>query len=144
MKTLVKRNSPRFNGLPSIFDELFMNDEVRNKTLQRNLPAVNIQEDEHAFTLEISLPGYQKDDLSIHVENDLITISSEKKTEIESSEASYTRREFSFASFSRSFTLPEIVDVEKIDAESRDGILYVNLPKNEELKKAKIKNISIK
>lgn len=144
MKTLVKRTTPRFNGLPSIFDELFFNEDIRNRSLNNNLPAVNILENEKAFTLEFSLPGYQKEDLDIKVENELLTISSEKKGESEVNEENYTRKEFSFSSFTRSFTLPEIIDVDNIDAVSKEGILYVTLPKREELLKAKVKSINIK
>ena len=76
MKTLVKRITPRFNGLPSIFDYLFFSEEVRVPSFIKNFPAVNIQENENAFTLEFVLPGYQKEDLEIKVENNLLTISS--------------------------------------------------------------------
>jgi HSP20 family protein len=144
MKTLVKRITPRFNGLPSIFDDLFFSEEVRVPSFIKNFPAVNIQENENAFTLEFVLPGYQKEDLEIKVENNLLTISSEKKSEGEVNEKNYTRKEFSFSSFTRSFTLPEIVDVENIDAKNKEGILYVTLPKNEELLKSKAKSIDIK
>ena len=94
--------------------------------------------------MEFVLPGYQKEDLEIKVENNLLTISSEKKSEGEVNEKNYTRKEFSFSSFTRSFTLPEIVDVENIDAKNKEGVLYVTLPKNEELLKSKAKSIDIK
>lgn len=144
MKTLVKRTTPRLASFPSIFDDLFFGEDLRSRNLSPSLPKVNIQETDNAFTLEFALPGYQKDDLGIKVENDLLTISSEKKNESEVTEDNYTRKEFSFSSFSRSFTLPEIVDLDAIDAESKEGILYVTLPKKEEVLKNKVKSIAIK
>ena len=143
MKTLVNRSNPRFNNLPSIFDELIFNNE-RNPLHKTFTPSVNIKEDEAAFTMEFSLPGYLKEDIDIKVENEMLTVSSEKKHEVEETEENFTRKEFSFASFKRSFTLPEIVDVENIEAKAENGILTVVLPKNKELLAAKVKSIAIK
>lgn len=143
MKTLVKRSNPRFNNLSSVFDDLLFNNELgtANRTFQ---PSVNIKEDDTSFSMAFSLPGYQKEDLSIRVENDLLVISSEKQNEEVVEGENYSRREFSFSSFSRSFTLPEIVDVEKINATSKDGIITIHLPKNIALLEKRVKSIEIK
>ena len=108
-----------------------------------NVPAVNIKENEKSYEIEIAAPGLNKEDISIKLENDVLTISSEKEKKEEKTEETYTRREFSFNSFSRSFTIPEIVDVEKIKATHKNGILSVMLPKQDEKVANKSKVIKI-
>jgi HSP20 family protein len=96
------------------------------------LPAVNIKESEIGFELELAIPGKKKEDFNIEVDNDVLTVSMETKSEDETSEENYTRREFSYTSFKRSFTLPETVDNEKIKASYENGILTFKLPKKED------------
>ncbi|WP_026704325.1 Hsp20/alpha crystallin family protein [Flavobacterium soli] len=130
---LVKRNSS--NGLfPSLMEELFRPDWAggQNLTTNRSVPPVNIRETDNAYEVELSAPGNKKEDFNINVENDLLTISSqfsENKTE---EVGKYTRREFSFSAFQRSFTLPETVKDDDIKATYEDGILKITLPKKEE------------
>lgn len=108
------------------------------------LPAVNIKENTDAFVVEMAAPGMVKDDFKIELNNDLLTISSEKKNENESKEGeTYTRREYSYQSFSRSFTLPKTVDAEKISAKYENGVLSLAIPKKEEAKPKPVKQISI-
>jgi HSP20 family protein len=108
------------------------------------LPAVNIKENADAFMVEMAAPGMVKDDFKIELNNDLLTISSEKKNENEVKEGeTYTRREYSYQSFSRSFTLPKTVDAEKISAKYENGILSIAIPKKEEAKPKPVKQISI-
>jgi HSP20 family protein len=102
-----------------------------------SMPAVNIREDEKRFTLDLAVPGIDKKDLKIEINEDVITISSEQKMEKEESRDDFKRREFSYTAFCRSFYLPENVSKEKIDANYKDGILSVVLPKDEE-EKAKL------
>jgi len=99
-----------------------------------NAPAVNIQEDEKQFLLEFAVPGMKKDDFKINLENQLLTISSEMKEENEETDKNYTRREFACNSFSRSFTLPKNIVAEKINADYKDGILNISIPKDEKTK----------
>ncbi|MBW6500930.1 MAG: Hsp20/alpha crystallin family protein [Bacteroidales bacterium] len=96
-----------------------------------SMPAVNIREDEKRFTLELAVPGIDKKDLKIDISEDILTISSESKTESEENTDGYKRKEFSYSSFSRSFQIPENVNKDKIDANYKDGILSVALPKTE-------------
>jgi len=96
------------------------------------LPAVNIKENEKGFELELAIPGQKRDDFNIEVDEQVLTISMETRTEDEQVTDNYTRKEFSFSSFNRSFTLPETVDESKIDASYREGILRIILPKKEE------------
>jgi HSP20 family protein len=108
------------------------------------LPAVNIKEDDDAFVVEMAAPGMSKKDFKIELDNDLLTISSEKKEEKESKkDDNYSRREFSYQSFSRSFTLPKTVDSEKISAKYNSGVLSLEIPKKEEAKPKPAKQISI-
>lgn len=143
MKTLANSKQARLGNFPSIFDDFFFGEEFKPRSHRSSFPSVNIKDEEKAFTLEFAVPGYSKDELSINVENDLLTISSERKNEEEVNEEGYTRKEFSFSSFSRSFTLPESVDIDNIDAKTQDGVLFVTLPKKDELLKDKVKKIAI-
>jgi len=120
---------PFYNGLLNDFE----NDVFKHQN-NDDVPAVNIQEDEKQFLLELAVPGMKKDDFKIDLENQVLTISSEIKEETEETENSYTRREFVYNSFSRSFTLPKNIVSEKIKADYKDGILKISLPKNKETK----------
>jgi len=131
---LMKRNNS--SGLfPSLMEELFRPDWAggTQNFNQRTIPAVNIKETDNAYEVELSAPGKKKDDFNIDVENELLTISAEFKSENNSEEnGKYTRREFSYSSFRRSFTLPETVKDDDIKASYEDGILKITLPKKEE------------
>ncbi len=127
---LAKRNNLIF---PSVFDEFFKPDWFGGvNTVSSTVPAVNIKEGEKNFSLELSIPGFKKEDFNIEVDNDVLTISSEVKAEKEVKEEHYTRREFRVSSFKRAFTLPETVDADHINAAYEDGILKLTLPKKEE------------
>jgi len=125
---------------PSLFDHFFENDffdwSNRNfSTTNTTLPSVNIKDGKENFEVEVAAPGLNKEDFKIELNNDLLTISSEKKMENEAEESEcYTCREFSYQSFSRSFTLPNIADGEKVMAKYDNGILTVTIPKKEEAK----------
>ena len=98
------------------------------------LPAVNIKEDDDGFEVEMAVPGMTKKDFKINLENNMLCISSEKKMEGERKEGNYSRKEFSYQSFSRSFALPQSVDEGKINAKYENGILCLSIPKKEEAK----------
>ena len=106
-------------------------------------PSVNTREGEHAYHVEVDLPGVKKDDIDVDVKDNIVTISGERKSKKEVKEEDYYKVESSYGKFERSFTLPENVDVENIHAESQDGVLEVVIPK---LAKAenKSKKIEIK
>jgi HSP20 family protein len=93
---------------------------------------VNIRENEKDFELEIAVPGQKKEDFNIEVDENVLTISMENKNQGEVKDDNFTRREFSYSSFKRAFTLPETVNEEKINASYTDGILRFTLPKKEE------------
>ena len=99
-----------------------------------SMPAVNIREDEKNYILDLAIPGIDKKDLKIDMNEDVLTISSETKNESEETRDGYKRKEFSYSTFCRSFYIPENVNREKIGASYKDGILTVDLPKQEEEK----------
>ncbi len=134
---------------PSMFNRFFENDlfdwSTRNfSNTNTTLPSVNIREDENGFEVDMAAPGFEKKDFKIELLNNLLTISSEKKVETETKEGQqFTRQEFSYQSFSRSFTLPNTVEGEKIQAKYENGILKVAIPKKEEAKPKPVKQIEI-
>jgi len=108
------------------------------------IPSVNIKETEDEFEVEMAAPGMAKDDFRIELNNSVLSISSEKQSENETKEGkNVTRREFSYQSFSRSFTLPAIVETDRITAKYENGILQVNIPKKEEAKPKPLKQIKV-
>lgn len=137
--TLVKRHNS--NGFPIIFEDFFKPDFFGGtEVLKSKMPAVNIKESETEYAVELAAPGLKKEDFNIALDNNILTISSEQKTEnkIEEENGKYTRKEFSFNAFTRSFTLPETINEDQIKASYENGILIVQLPKKEEaLPKAK-------
>lgn len=128
--SLTKRNEVLF---PVLMNEIFRPDwfgGTHNETTA--IPAVNIKENEENFELELFVPGRNKDELIIEIDNSVLTVSSETKKEEEESKENFTRREFTLSSFKRAFTLPETVATDKIEATYINGVLKFNLPKKEE------------
>ena len=144
--TLVRRSE---SYLPSLFDRFF-NSDLMDWNLTNfsgpntTLPAVNVKETVDDYILEVAAPGMSKKDFKVSFQNNVLTISSEKREEKRDEDDNYTRREFSYQSFQRSFTVPQHnVDGEKITANYADGILCVKLPKREEVKPKPAKEIKI-
>jgi len=115
----------------TVFDNLF-NDNFISDRLVSRVPAVNISESEKSFKIEMAAPGLDKSDFKINVDKNLITISAEKKEEQVSEEKLYSKKEFNYSSFSRSFTLPETVDYSNIEAAYEGGILILTVGKKED------------
>ncbi len=144
--TLARRNE---NYFPSFIDRFFNNELMDWGTsnfsrTNTSLPAVNVKETDDDYFIEVAAPGMTKKDFSINFQNNVLTISSEKQNEKEDSDDSYTRREFSYQSFQRSFTVPgNDVDSDKISASYNDGILNIKLPKREEVKPKPAREIKI-
>jgi HSP20 family protein len=107
------------------------------------LPATNITEGDKAYYLEIAAPGLQKDDFNLSVDNQQLTISCQREEKSESKEEQYTRREFNYSSFTRSFVLPESVNSDRIKASYKDGVLKIEIPKKEATIKTPRKQISV-
>lgn len=128
--SIIKRNEIL---LPSLMNEIFKPDWFGGMdNYNTNVPAVNIKESETDFELELAVPGRKKEDFQIEVNDNVLTISTEVNSEENVENENFTRREFSFASFKRAFTMPETINEDKIKATYENGILKFNLPKKEE------------
>lgn len=93
------------------------------------VPAVNIKQETENYLVSLAVPGLKKEDLHIDMEGNMLTISSEKEEKFEEKEDQFTRKEYNYSSFSRSFTLPEDVKLDMIDARYEDGVLTIKLPR---------------
>lgn len=144
-QTLAKRTatSPSFFG---DMDDFFKpwNEWFGNNGRMANLPAVNITENKNDYEVALAVPGMKKDDFKIDVDGNILTISSEKEENKEEQDKKFTRKEYSYSSFRRSFTLPDEVNKEKIEAQYEAGVLKLVLPRNEEAKKTTAKKIAVK
>jgi len=138
LPTISKRTYSPF--LSNLFDDDFF-PVLSSRT--SSMPAVNIKENEKNYTLELAVPGIDKKNLKIDINEDVLTISSETKNETEEDKDGYKRKEFSYSSFCRSFYIPENVNRDKIVASYKDGILNVELPKQEEEKNKITRQIKI-
>lgn len=140
MKGLMKRNEGLIPSLlndffapspflvPSLFDVEFENLPAR---IGLNVPSANIRETEKEFIIELAAPGLTKKDFKVETDKGLLTISAEKEERKEEGKGDYTRKEYSYQSFNRSFTLPENSKPEQINAHYEDGILKIAVPKKE-------------
>ncbi len=139
-----RNQDENFPSISNFFDDFFTRDLYNGNLRGANLPAVNITEDDDNFEVEVAAPGLKKEDFKINLENNLLTISGEHKTKNEEKEGKkISRKEFSYTSFNRSFTLPDTVEPESIKAKYEDGVLRMTLPKKEESKKQPPKQIDI-
>ena len=138
---IIRRTS---NWLPSIFNDFFGNEWMEQSS--RSVPAVNIQQNENGFTVEVAAPGMTKEDCVVRLdENNNLVISFEKKTEQEEKDkkGAYLRREFSYSQFQRTMVLPDEVEKDKISAKVKNGVLTVEIPTLKEEKAAEAKLIEI-
>ena len=148
--TIVKRNSNLLNNFPTVFDD-FLNRDIFNWGLTNfsdtntTIPAVNIKETKDDYVVEVAAPGMTKKDFKVQLEGNVLTISSEKTNEREQRDSErYTIREFSYQSFSRTFTLQkDVLDTEKIQAKYEDGVLHLQIPKKEHAKQKQPRLIEI-
>lgn len=137
----------RFPFLPQTMLDHFWDNDLTDRSsanysrTNTSLPAVNIRETEDDFTIEVAAPGMKKDDFEINYDNGRLTISSERNEE---DTDNYNRREFSYQSFCRSFEIEDnVINNDKIKAKYNDGILYITLPKREEIKPKPARQIAI-
>lgn len=133
---------------PELFEDFFKpwNEKFPGAIWGKMLtvPAVNVSEDEKSFKLSLAAPGLNKDDFNVHIDGNMLTISCEKEEKKEVKDEKMTRKEYNFSSFSRNFTVPEDVEMEKIAATYENGVLHLMLPKKEEAKRVMhTKNIKV-
>lgn len=134
--TLVKFNNNKEKSalLPGFNDvfESILNDTFYSDRMVTRVPAVNISESDDHFHIELAVPGLKKQDFKITVDNGMLNISVEKQVEQTENNRKFNKREFSYSSFVRSFSLPDVADQERIDASYEDGVLQLNVAKKEE------------
>ena len=139
---LIRKQPPFF---PSLIDDLINTDwNLKVPSFSSTVPAVNIKELDSQFEIELAVPGMKKDDFEIEVEDGVLSISSTQEEEQVNEKGKFTRREFSYSSFRRSFTLPDSVDPTKIDATYKEGVLLVLLQKHKEAQPQPKKLIKIR
>jgi HSP20 family protein len=138
--------SRRGQSFPALFDDFFRPwNEWFGMGKSLTTPAVNIIDNKNHYEVSVGAPGMKKNDFNIDVEDNMLTISCEKEEKKEEKDERYTRKEYNYSSFRRSFTLPEEVIKDKIEAVYEDGVLRITLPKTEEAKKATLsKHITVK
>jgi HSP20 family protein len=151
MKTTLRNNGNLIPSLPSLMDDFFtgngLDSSLSNwRSTGSTLPAVNILETNDAFKIEVASPGMKRGDFQVELDNNILTIASnrEEKKEAQNENETYNRREFSYNAFQRSFSLPENkVEGDKIQARYVDGILHITIPKKEEAKLKPARQITI-
>ena len=148
--TLVKFNNrknelPVFSTFSNFLDNLFEREfpDTFRTNASFTLPAVNVIENNDGFQLELAAPGMDKNDFKLQMHNNVLSITAQKETNKEENDTRYTRKEFCYSSFERSFTLPNSVNSDSIHAAYENGVLKINIPKREEAKEKPVREISI-
>ncbi|OCX53730.1 heat-shock protein [Mucilaginibacter sp. PPCGB 2223] len=137
--TLVKFNPAKQNnssllpGFNDVFDSIF-NDTFFNDRMTSRVPAANVSESEDHYHVELAAPGLKKEDFKLNLERNVLNISVEQQNENSNTQKNYSKREYSYSSWVRSFTLPESADAEQIEAAYTDGVLKIDIAKREEAK----------
>ena len=138
LQKINRRHNNSLNGFDSFFNDFFQAPTHSTKTDSRKLvksksiPSVNIREAEKSFHIDLAVPGMNKADFKIEIEENKMTISSESESKEKEEMDNYARMEFNYSSFSRSFTLPENIEETKVSAKYEDGVLKVMIPKSKE------------
>jgi len=134
--------------MPSLFDDFFKpwNEWFEGGLSMRTVkvPSVNITEQKNEYLVSLAAPGLKKENFKINVDGNMLTISSEKEENKEEKDKKFTRKEYSYSSFSRCFTLPEEINQAKIEAKYEDGVLKISLPRKKGVNKAAAKQIVVK
>lgn len=144
--TLIKWKNNLANPAQNTFSDFFndfFNESLMERDYFKSVPAVNISDRANDFFIEVAAPGFSKEDFKVNVENEVLTISAEKKNEKRDENSRFTRKEFQYSTFKRTFTMPENVEADKIGAEYKDGVLSLTLPKKEEAKVKPAREIKI-
>ncbi|WP_353720701.1 Hsp20/alpha crystallin family protein [Dyadobacter sp. 676] len=147
--SLIRRNRDMFPAFPALFDDFWSRDlfnwnQNNFSSTSTTIPAANIRETEDHFEVEMASPGMDKKDFNIRLDGNTLTISSTKESNQEDKQENYSRREFSYQSFQRTFVLPkDVVDEDNITAQYENGILRLTIPKREEAKQKGPKLIEI-
>ncbi len=142
--TLIRKFNDNYPAFRSWMDDFFDTvDTSVNRFNSPSVPAVNVLEQEDCFRIDFAAPGLQKSDFKIHLDNNVLTVKSEKENTEEDVKENYTRKEFNYTSFKRTFTLPDSANADKVTAEYKDGILSISIAKKEEAKIKPARDIEI-
>lgn len=143
--SLIKWRDRTLPTVNTFFDNFFRDDDGLFPTFfrERTVPAVNVSEDDKFFRVELAAPGMKRDDFHVALERNMLVIKSEKEEEKEEKEKTWTRKEYNYSAFERSFWMPENVLADKISANYHDGVLVVEIPKKE-VEVKKVKTIEVK
>jgi HSP20 family protein len=144
--SIVKRDVGYAPTLSNFFDDFFTRDLFSwpsSSSTGTSIPKVNIYETDGEFHVEMAAPGMSRDDFKVELDNNMLTISSQKESESNDDKKNYQRREYSYQSFVRTFHLPDSAEAEKINAKYADGVLNMVIPKKEEAKRKPVKTIKI-
>lgn len=146
MRNQLRKFDRSGSSFPAFFNRYFNDDFFSNFVEGDALPATNVSESDKAFSLELSVPGFNKEDIQVEIEKDILKISAKSETKNEEKDVNkkILRQEFKSSSFSRSFSIPENIDTENITASQKDGILSITLPKQDKAIEDKIKKIEVK
>lgn len=128
MTKQIKKSNQNF---PSFFSSFFNDQHFFKEWKELSIPPVNIKETATNYSLEFAAPGMKKEDFKINLTDNILSVSSESQNEEVEESDNYTRKEFSYQTFNRSFSLPETIDLESIDASYNDGLLNINILKKE-------------
>jgi HSP20 family protein len=145
MEEMTMNNLVRMGNIfPRVLND-FWHDDVFSKLMNENLPAANVSENETGFCVDLSVPGFGKNDIQVEIDKNILKVSAKVETEKEEKDKDQKvlRREFSMSSFARNFVLPDSIDVENISAKHEDGILKIMLPKKTLIVEDKVKTIKI-
>ena len=137
----VERMPSFFDDILKPWNEFFEDGPITGRVM--NIPAANIIEQDNAFMVSLAAPGLKKEDFKIEIVGNMLSISSEKEEKTENKDKKFTRKEYNYSSFCRSFTLPEEIQREKIEAHYENGVLTISLPRKEEIKKQDAKKIPV-
>jgi HSP20 family protein len=129
-------------AFPSVFSDFFNSDPFFTDYRPEKLPAVNVKDAGEVYPIDLAAPGYKKDDFHLEISNGILTLKAEVKNETEDKKDNYTRKEFHYSSFSRSFQLPDNADSDKVTAKYEDGILKLEISKKNQISEGK-KRISV-
>ncbi|MEY3398634.1 MAG: hypothetical protein RL220_1228 [Bacteroidota bacterium] len=143
---LMKYGWPTHSAMLRNFDDMHTRNAYCSPRQSRwgNMPAVNVKETEKTFEIEFAVPGYDKGDFRLNVKDNTLTVSCEKNVSAHETGEKYSRREWSYSSFSRSFRLPEVVNANAIEADYTNGVLRVTLPKTVEAKEENAIEVKVK
>jgi HSP20 family protein len=128
-----KNNSSLMTGFNDVFDSIF-NDTFFNDRLTSRVPAANISETEDHYHVELAAPGLRKEDFKLNLDRNVLNVSVEQRTENNGNQKNYSKREYSYSSWVRSFTLPESANADSIEAAYTDGVLKIDIAKRENAK----------